>query len=107
MKKSPLARVTETFKDKKSLIEAVKGLATDDLWLDRTNKDKGLDRVSSQKLLRLHETLSAVKKEFKTRDGLIKALAKSVKREKDTGFVTRVSKYSTPRLWDAYKSASK
>ena len=34
MKKSPLARVTETFKDKKSLIEAVKGLATDDLWLD-------------------------------------------------------------------------
>lgn len=107
MKKSPISRVKETFTDKASLVEAVKGLATDDLWLDRTNKDKGLDHVSNAKLLRLHETLTAVKKEFGNRASLIKAVAKKVKREKDTGFVARLERYTTPRLWDAYKSAGK
>ena len=59
MKKAPLERVKQQFKDKAGLVEAVKGLAKGDLWLDRANEDGGLGLVSNAKLLRLHEILTA------------------------------------------------
>src|SRR5262245_53686739 len=40
-KKSPLAIVAERFGDKAKLVEAVKALATDELWMARTNADRG------------------------------------------------------------------
>jgi len=111
MKKSPLTIVKATHGDKAKLVAAVKALATDELWLGRTNADrggdKGLARVSNAKLLKLHATLSAVKEKFGTRAKLIDAILVAEKRTKDAGYKARLEAHPVPRLFDHYKSASK
>ena len=107
MPKSPLASVTERFKDKDALVEAVKALATDELWLDRLNDDKGLPHVSNRKLLHLHDVLSQVKKEYGTRAKLIDAIVAADKRGKDAGYRARLEKRSTPSLLATAQLAKK
>jgi len=105
--KTPLAQVKEKFDTKAKLVAAVEKLAGDDLWIDRTNKNKGLGHVSNAKLIRLHDTFSAVKEKFGTRDKLIGAILDIEKRAKDDGYKTRLGKYPVPRLWDMYRSLEK
>lgn len=109
--KSPLAIVKDKFGDKAKLVEAVKGFATDELWLGRTASDrgktKGLEHVSNAKLLRLHGVFSEVKAKFGSRAKLIDAIVESEKRTKDAGYRTRLEAYPVPRLWDMYKSSTK
>lgn len=103
MTASPLAQVKERFGSKEDLVKAVRDLAGDDLWIDRVNEDKGLERVSNQKLLHLHDVLSEVKEQFKTRDGLIDAICDAEKR-KDAGYRERLEAWPVPRLWAHYRS---
>lgn len=103
MIKSPLSIVKERFQDKDGLIKAVKELATEELWTDRVDNDKGLDCVSNKKLLRLHAVLSDVKKSFGSRGKLIEAILTQEKRTKDEGYKARLERFSTPRLADQHK----
>jgi len=105
--KSPLALVKERFQDKDGLIKALKELATEELWIDRVDQEKGLDSISNKKLLRLHTVLSDVKKQFGTRAALIDAILTQEKRVKDDGYKTRLSRFSTPRLFDQFKAGKK
>ena len=105
--KSPLSLVTEKFGDKKKLVEAVEKFTSDDLWVSRMNKDKGLAHVSNAKLLRLHDTFAEVKEKFGTRAGLIDAILDIIKRTKDEGYKSRLGAYPVPRLFDLWKSVSK
>lgn len=105
--KNPLARVKDRFGDKAKLVAAVEKLAGDDLWVSRTNKDKGLAHVSNAKLLRLHATFTEVKAKFGTRDKLVAAVLEVEKRSKDTGMQQKLAAWPVPRLWDSYKSAAK
>lgn len=107
MQKSPLAIVKERFKDKASLINAVKELATEDLWLARLNDDKGLPRVSNQKLLHLHDVLSQVKKEHGSRSKLIGAILTAEKRDKDAEYRNGLEKRSTPELLQILTASKK
>jgi hypothetical protein len=107
MKTSPLQAVKERFGDKDKLVAAVKALATEDLWLPAVNEVKGLEHVSNAKLLRLHETLSRVKKDFGNRGKLIDSILTLGKRQKDTGLKGRLERLSTPRLIDLHTSASR
>src|SRR6476469_4931434 len=104
--KSPLSVVKEKFGDKDKLVAAVEKFTSEDLWVARANKDKGLAHVSNAKLLRLHATFSAVKEKFGTRAKLIDAIAEIEKRTKDEGFKIRLGNFPVPRLWDMYQSAS-
>jgi hypothetical protein len=110
-RKSPLAIVKEKFGDKDKLVDAVKGLMTDDLWIKRTAEDRGKDRgieyVSNAKLLRLHTILSEVKETFGTRDKLIGAILDLEKRSKDAGYKKRLEEYPVPRLYDMYRSSKR
>ncbi|WP_394833142.1 hypothetical protein LVJ94_42240 [Pendulispora rubella] len=106
-KTGPLATVKAKFGDKEKLVAAVKEFTTDDLWVSRTNKDKGLDHVSNAKLLRLHATFSAVKEQFGSRAKLIDAILELEKRTKDEGYKTRLSAYPVPRLYDLFRSTKK
>ena len=110
-RKSPIAIVKEQFNDKASLVEAVKGFTSEDLWLGRTSKDRGgnrdLSHVSNAKLLRLHSIFTEVKEKFGTRVKLIDAILESEKRSGDAGFRKRLEAYPVPRLYDAYKSSAK
>jgi hypothetical protein len=105
--KSPLSIVKERFQDKDGLLKALKELATEELWADRVDNDKGLDCVSNKKLLRLHAVLSEVKKSFGNRAKLVDAILTQEKRSKDEGFKARLERFSTPRLLDQYKSGQK
>jgi hypothetical protein len=106
MKLSPLAQVKERFGSKEALVEAIEKLATDELFLDRVNEDKGLDSVSNKKLLHLHDVLTQVKEEFGSRDKLIDAICE-VEKRKDEGYRTRLGRWPTPRLYDWYRAAKK
>jgi hypothetical protein len=105
--KHPLALMKEKFGDKAKLVEAVEKFTGDDLWVARTNKNKGLAHVSNAKLLRLHATFSEVKEKFGTREKLIDAVLELQKRAKDTGLRQKLSAWPVPRLYDAFKSATK
>ena len=107
MKSSPLAQVKDRFKDKDSLVAALKALATDELWLGRLSGDKGLDCVSNKKLLHLHDLLTDVKKTWGGRSGLIGTVLKAENRDKDAGYRTRLERQSTPRLLDLARAAKK
>lgn len=107
MNKSPLSIVKERFQDKAGLVKAVKELATEELWTDRVDNDKGLDCVSNKKLLHLHDVLTQVKQQFGSRAKLIDAILTQEKRTKDEGYKERLSRFSTPRLLDQYKAGQK
>ncbi len=106
-KKSPLQLVKDQFGDKAKLVEAIKNFTTEDLWLGRTNKDKGLDLVSNAKLLRLHAIFTEVKKTFGSRIKLIDAILGEAKRTKDAGHRAHFEKFPVPRLLDLYNSLVK
>ncbi len=105
--KTPLAIVKDKFGDKEKLVAAVEKFTGDDLWVARTNKDKGLAHVSNAKLLRLHATFSEVKEKFGTREKLIDAILELEKRTKDAGYRQRLSAWPVPRLYDTYRSMQK
>lgn len=105
--KTPLALVKDKFGDKAKLVEAVEKFTSEDLWIGRTNEDKGLKHVSNAKLLRLHATFTVVKEKFGTRAKLIDAILTIEKRTKDAGYKARIEAYPVPRLWDMYRSLEK
>jgi hypothetical protein len=105
--KSPLALVKDGFGDKAKLVDAIQALAGADLWVARTNENKGLAHVSNAKLLRLHATFAEVKERFGTREKLIDAVLELEKRAKDVGWRKRLTEWPVPRLYDAYRSARK
>ncbi len=105
--KTPLSLVKDKFGEKAKLVEAIEKLAGENLWLARTNKDKGLAHVSNAKLLRLHATFSEVKEKFGTREKLVDAVLELEKRSKDVGLRQKLSTWPVPRLFDAYRSAKK
>jgi hypothetical protein len=107
MRQSPLTIVKDKFGDKQKLVEAVEKFTNDDLWVARTNKDKGLAHVSNAKLLRLHEIFTSVKDRFGTRAKLIDAILDVEKRSKDDGYRARLSKFPVPRLWDMFRTGEK
>jgi hypothetical protein len=107
MKTSPLQAVKARFGDKAKLVSAVQALATDELWLGRVNDVKGLGSVSNEKLLRLHDILTRVKKEFGSRAKLIDSILTLSRRQKDTGLRGRLEKFPTPRLLDLQGSVAR
>lgn len=107
MKTPPLQQVKSNFGDKAKLVSAVQSLATDALWLDRVNADRGLAKVSNAKLLKLHAALSRAKAEFGSRDKLVDAVLSLGKRSKDEGYKARLASYPVPRLLDLHDSLNK
>lgn len=107
MKKPPVSQVKDGFQSKEKLVEAVKKLATKDLWLDRTNDVKGLRRVANAKLLRLHALLTDAKARFGSRTKLIDAIAELEKRSKDAGYRNRLQRFPLPQLLDRHAAATR
>jgi hypothetical protein len=109
--KNPLALVKEKFGDKAKLVEALKAVATEELWVGRTaadrGKDRGLEHVSNAKLLKLHATFSEVKEKFGTRAKLIDEILSAEGRSKDADLRKRLETQPVPRLYDRYKGAKK
>jgi len=106
MANAPLAEVKSKYESKEGLIKAVKALITPDLWIDRLSS-KGLERVSSRKLIHLQQVLTQVKTDFGSREALIGAILKLENREKDQGYRTRLERFSTPKLASHHRATSR
>ena len=107
MKKSPVAVVKERFQSKEKLVEAVQKLATADLWVERLNAEKGLAKVSNEKLLKLHDVLVDAKQRFGSRDKLISAILELKKRTKDASYSAGLKKFALPQLLDLHESVAR
>lgn len=107
MKKTPLQIVKERFGEKAKLIETLRKFTNEDLWVNRLNAEKGLEHVSNSKLLRLHDTFTAVKEQFGNRFKLIDAVLDAENRTKDEGYRERLERYPVPRLYDMFQSATR
>ncbi|HTM46167.1 MAG TPA: hypothetical protein VL137_14505 [Polyangiaceae bacterium] len=107
MKSSPLNQVKQRFGDKAKLLSALEKLTTKELWLDRVSDAKALKNVANGKLLKLHDTLTQVKKDFGSRAKLIEAILKLQLRAKDGSYKTKLEAYPTPRLVDLHHSATR
>jgi hypothetical protein len=107
MNKTPLSAVKERFGSKAELLGALAKFKTPDLWIDRVNEQKGFERVSNAKLLRLHDILSEVKEKFGSRAKLIDSILELERRSKDQGLKSRLEKHPTPRLLDLYRASTR
>ncbi|MCU0691370.1 MAG: hypothetical protein MUF54_08210 [Polyangiaceae bacterium] len=107
MKKTPQEVVKDRFGDKQTLVEALRKFTNEDLWVNRLNAEKGIEHVSNAKLLRLHDTFSAVKEKFGNRFKLIDAILELENRSKDQGYRGRLERFPVPRLFDMYNSAAR
>ncbi len=107
MKKSPVTVVKERFQSKEKLVEAVQKLATTDLWVERLHADKGLAKVSNQKLLKLHDALADAKQRFGSRDKLISAILELKTRSKDAAYGAGLNKFALPQLLDMHASVER
>jgi hypothetical protein len=104
---NPVHQVKERFGDKAKLLAALEKLTTPDLWLDRVSKAKSLKNIANSKLIKLHDTLSLLKKDFGSRAKLVDAILKLEKRSKDAGYKGKLESYPTPRLMDLHQALSK
>ena len=75
--------------------------------LERVSADKGLAKVSNQKLLKLHTALTDAQKRFGSRDKLISAILELKKRTKDAAYGTSLKKAPLPQLLDLHQSAER
>lgn len=107
MKSNPAHQVKERFGDKAKLLAAVEKLTTTELWLDRVSKAKPLKHVANSKLIKLHDTLSLLKKDFGSRAKVIEAILKLEKRSKDAGYKGKLESYPTPRLMDLHHALAR
>lgn len=108
MKKSPLQIVKERFGDKKSLVKEILSLTQKtDLLVERFNPQKGIERVSNKKLLRLYNIITDVKEKFGSRKKLIDEILQLENRIKDLDYRKRFEQWPLPRVYDYYKTVLK
>ena len=108
MQKSPLQQVKDRFGTKEALIKELKGLVDKtDLFIQKFSEQKGLDRVSNLKLLRLHRLAKEVQEKFGTRQKLIDALVELDGRVKDADYRKRFEKHTIGRLYDVYRATER
>jgi hypothetical protein len=108
MQKSPLQQVKDRFGTKEALIKELKGLVDKtDLFIQKFSEQKGLERISNLKLLRLHRLAKEVQEKFGTRQKLIDALVELDGRVKDADYRKRFEKHTIGRLYDVYRATER
>ena len=73
----------------------------------RLNADKGLAKVSNEKLIKLHDVLADAKQRFGSRDKLISAILELKKRTKDANYSAGLKKFALPQLLDLHASVER
>jgi len=108
VRKSPLQQVKDRFGSKEALIKELKGLVEKtDLFVQKFSEQKGLERVSNLKLMRLHRLAKEVQEKFGTRQKLIDALVELEGRVKDADYRKRFEPYTIGRLYDVYRATER
>ncbi|MFH1435277.1 MAG: hypothetical protein ABIJ56_06140 [Pseudomonadota bacterium] len=107
-KKNPAIEVRERFGSKDELVKEVRKLfEKTDFFSDKVNADKGIERVSNKKLLRLHRMATRVQEKFGTRKKLIEAYVQLTNKGKLANVEKKLSNLTLGRLLDLYGRAEK
>ena len=102
----PAVKVKAKYGSKESLIKEVKKIFDKaDIFIDRLNPDKGLERVSNRKLMRLFEMASEVKEKFGSRKALIDEYVKLASKENVQNIKEKLSGLTLGKLLDLYHQA--
>jgi hypothetical protein len=120
MQASPLQQIIDRFGDKdetnktearkeakEELIKAVRNFIKKGDLLEDEFSEKGIERVSNRKLLRLLELAEIVQDEFGSRAGLIDKLLELEARTNDAGYREHLEKLSLPTLYSRHEAARK
>lgn len=106
--KTPGIEVKEQFGSKENLLKEVKKLFDKtDFFPDRLNPDKGLDRVSNRKLLRLYTLASEMKDKFGSRKNMIEEYVKLAGRANVEAMKEKLAEMTLGKLVDLYRRAEK
>ncbi len=104
---APIAKARALAASKSELVEKVKALATDDLWINRFKHEDGWKRLTNTQLVRLHGLLVTVAARFSSRAQIIDAIAASEGHGKDGDYKKSLERHPLPRLWDQLLSAER
>lgn len=107
MKKSPLTQVKEQFGSKEKLVDAL--VAMPDSVIERGGAEKDEFRTklltaANAKLLRLHQTGSAVTERWGSKDKLVDAILTMKRRGKDQDYRTKLGSLTLGKLFDQFSS---
>ena len=118
MKASPLEQIMKRFGDTKDSdragarknakaagIKAVRDFVKKGDLLDDDFSDKGLERISNKKLVKLLEIAGTVQDEFGSRAALIDKVLEIEKRQKDSDYREHLEGYRLPALYSYYGAA--
>ena len=102
MKKSPLSLVKEKFGEKEKLVDALLAMPSSivERGEDQDAARKTLLSAANSKLLRMHNTGSAVAKRFGSKDKLVDAILTLQKRGKDADYRNSLGNVSVGKLYD-------
>ena len=104
---APIAKARALAPSKSELVEKVKSLATDGLWLNRFKHEDGWKRLTNTQLVRLHGLLTTVSKRFSSRAEIIEAIAIAGGHGKDADYKKSLERHPLPRLWDQLQSTER
>jgi hypothetical protein len=106
--KTPAVEVKEKFGSKENLIKEVKKLFDKtDMFASKLNPDKGVERVSNRKLLRLHQMATEVKEKFGSRKKLVEAYLTMTGKPNVKDAAEKLSVLTLGKLLDLYHQAEK
>jgi hypothetical protein len=104
---APIAKALKLAASKSELVDKVKALATDALWINRFSTEDGWSRLTNRQLVRLHTILTDVGARFASRAELIGAIAAAEGHGKDNDYKVSLERHPLPRLWDQLQSAER
>jgi hypothetical protein len=105
--RTPLAEVKDRFGSKEALVKEIEKLtAKKDLLTDKLS-EKGLERVSNTKLLRLHRLVTEVSNQFSDRGAMVDAYLALKGRAKDQPYKEKLMTFPLGRMYDMYRMAQR
>jgi hypothetical protein len=120
MQASPLEQIKSRFGDskeenltearkaaKEAIVKEIRDLVKKGDLLEDDFSDKGIERVSNKKLLKLLEVAHTVETDFGSRSALIDKIVELEGREKDAGYREHLEGYRLPALYDYYLGSKK
>lgn len=103
---TPLARVKRLHGSKEALIDSLAAELAKDSADSKDELRERLAGAPNTKLLRLHQSLAAVRDRYGSKDKLVEALSQARGHGKDQDYVAKLRTYSIPRLLDMMRAAS-
>ena len=92
---------------KDELVKAVRAFMKKGDLLEDDFSEKGIERVSNKKLLKLHDLAETVQEKFGSREALLNKVVELDHREKDSGYRDHLEKLGLPALYSRFQATGK